>query len=81
MCTLEALENILLGSDHEVEDSSDSSVDFEVEEDEELLQDPFHDSCIFTARRRKDHLALNGPSLPLLGLRLYLLLQVTMVHR
>ncbi|MED6236396.1 hypothetical protein ATANTOWER_008530 [Ataeniobius toweri] len=37
--------------------------------------------CIFTARRRQDHLALKGPSLLLLGLRLYPLLQVTMVHK
>ncbi|MEQ2226007.1 hypothetical protein ILYODFUR_023281 [Ilyodon furcidens] len=42
--TLEALKKNLQSSDPEVEDSSDSSVDFEVKEDEKpLLRDPVHD--------------------------------------
>ncbi|MEQ2242102.1 hypothetical protein ILYODFUR_032400 [Ilyodon furcidens] len=66
--TLEALETILHGSDLAVEHSFNSSVDFEVDEDEDLFFGTW-----FNAKRRQDHLALKGPSLPLLQLRLYLL--------
>ncbi|MED6256053.1 hypothetical protein ATANTOWER_018957 [Ataeniobius toweri] len=61
---LEALETILQGSDLEVEECSDSSADFEVDEDEDRF---FFFGTRFTTRRRQDHLALKDPAFNYLG--------------
>ncbi|MEQ2309433.1 hypothetical protein AMECASPLE_038642 [Ameca splendens] len=69
MTALEALEEITRLSDIDIEDSSDTTMDFDEEEDEQhLLIDPIHDQE-------------DAGRLPPLQLRSSLLLRVKMVQK